>query len=100
MKITVEIVFALPREQKVVRIELDDDATVEEAVKRSGLLEQYPELDTAGWPLGVWGRAVARSQVLRDRDRIEIYRPLIADPKQVRRKRAEAERKRRLRPPR
>lgn len=97
MTIAVEIVYALPLEQKVIQIELEEGATVDDAVKRSGLLEQHPELDTAGWPLGIWGRAVMRSQILRDRDRIEIYRPLTADPKQVRRKRAEAERKGRLR---
>ena len=72
----------------------DLGATVEDALAASGIFARHPELDGTTCGLGIWGRAVTVSQTLRDRDRIEIYRPLLADPKQVRRTRAERERKR------
>lgn len=94
MKIAVEVIYAMPRAQTVIQLDLEEGATVEDALKLSGILAQHPELDPATCRLGIWGRAAIRSQRLRHRDRVEIYRPLIADPKLVRRKRAEGERKR------
>ncbi|HEX7811455.1 MAG TPA: RnfH family protein [Burkholderiales bacterium] len=94
MKIAVEVVYAMPQAQTVVQLELEEGATVEDALKLSGILAQHPEMHPATCRLGIWGRAVARSQPLRHRDRIEVYRPLVADPKLVRQKRAERERKR------
>ncbi len=94
MKISVEIVYAVPLAQTVVELNLEGGSTVEDAVTASGILDRHPELDLASCRLGIWGRVVPRSQILKPRDRVEIYRPLTADPKQVRRRRAEAERKR------
>ena len=95
MKIAIEIVYAMPQVQIVVGLDLEEGSTVEDALKASGILDRHPELDPVSCRLGIWGRVAARSQILKPRDRVEIYRPLVADPKQVRRKRAERERKRR-----
>lgn len=94
MKIAVEVVYAMQQAQTVVELSLEQGATVEDALRASGILEQHPQLDPASCRLGIWGRMVARSQILKHRDRIEIYRPLLADPKQARRRRAERERRR------
>jgi putative ubiquitin-RnfH superfamily antitoxin RatB of RatAB toxin-antitoxin module len=94
MKITVEVVYAMPQAQTVIELGLEEGATVEDALRVSGIIEQHPQLDLASCRLGIWGRVAARSQILKHRDRVEIYRPLLADPKQARRRRAERERKR------
>ena len=86
--ITVEVVYALKHEQELVALKLPTGATAREAVEHSGLLEKYPEIDLAKNKLGVFARLVKPDAVLRDRDRVEIYRPLIADPKEVRKQRA------------
>lgn len=62
--------------------------TAEEAVRASGILQKFPEIDLAQSHLGIFGRLSRNDTPLRDRDRVEIYRPLIADPKEVRRQRA------------
>lgn len=89
-KINIEAVYALPNEQTLFRQQLLEGATVEEAVRLCGILEKYPEIDLGINKLGIFGKLAGPDTVLRDRDRIEIYRPLIADPKEVRRRRAEA----------
>ena len=94
MSIEVEVVYAREREQAIYRLQLDEGATVADALAASGIFGREPELDASGCKVGVWGRVAARTQVLRDGDRVEIYRPLLADPKQVRRKNAAAGRKR------
>lgn len=88
--IRVEIVYALPQRQELVEVTLPEGATVRHAVEASGLLEKYPdiELDRRN-KLGIYARLVKADTELRDRDRVEIYRPLIADPKAVRKKRAD-----------
>jgi len=87
--INVEVVYALPHEQALVRLKLPQGATVAEAVRASGITEKHPEIDLARNKMGIFGKLTKADAVLRDRDRVEIYRPLIADPKEVRRKRAE-----------
>lgn len=82
----VEVVYALPQKQERVALDLPPGSTVLEAVQASGLLQGLPQ--AAFSHLGVWGRPVAPETRLRDRDRVEIHRPLIADPKEVRRARA------------
>jgi len=94
MKIAVEVVYAIPQAQTVIELSLEKGATVEDALRASGILELHPQLDPVSCRLGIWGRVASRSQILSHRDRIEIYRPLLADPKQARRRRAERERKR------
>lgn len=87
--ITVEVVYALPTQQPLLRVQLADGATVEEAVRASGVLETFPKIDLAKNKVGIFSKLVKLDEKVRDRDRVEIYRPLIADPKEVRRKRAE-----------
>lgn len=89
-RIAVEIAYALPAAQVLRKLELDAGATVEDVIRRSGLLEEFPEIDLAVNKVGIFSKLVKLDEVVRDRDRVEIYRPLIADPKEVRRKRAEA----------
>jgi putative ubiquitin-RnfH superfamily antitoxin RatB of RatAB toxin-antitoxin module len=86
--ITVEVVYALPDRQELVTLKLSAGVTAREAVERSGLPEKFPEIDLAKNRLGVFARLVKPDALLRDRDRVEIYRPLIADPKEVRKQRA------------
>jgi len=87
----VEVVYALPHRQQRVQLELAPGSTVREAIRASGLLQRLPQIELGR--AGVWGRPVSPETRLRDRDRVEIYRPLIADPKEVRRERAARTRK-------
>ncbi len=84
----IEVVYALPLDQQLVTLELPEGATVGDAMRCSGLLERYPEITGAALPVGIWGRLVSVDAMLRDQDRVEIYRALTADPKEVRRRRA------------
>lgn len=87
--ITVEVVYALPAQQPLLRAQLTEGATVEDAIRASGVLDAFPEIDLAKNKVGIFSKLVKLDETVRDRDRVEIYRPLIADPKEVRRKRAE-----------
>jgi len=86
----VEVVYALPQRQELVQVRVPEGATVRDAITASGLLEKYPEIELE-WrnKLGIFSRLVKADAEVRDRDRVEIYRPLIADPKAVRKKRAD-----------
>lgn len=88
-KIFIEVIYALPEEQELITLDVEQGTTAGQAVKLSGVLEKFPEIDLAKNKLGIFGKAVKVDEVLRDKDRVEIYRPLIADPKESRRKRAE-----------
>ena len=88
-KIKIELVYALPAEQTLLKLEVPRGATIAEAVRLSGILDKYPEIDLEKGKFGIFGKLSKTDVVLREKDRIEIYRPLIADPKEVRRKRAE-----------
>lgn len=87
-RIKIEVAYARPDVQVIVPLELHAGCTVSEAIRHSGLLERFPELDPATQKFGVFGKLVKADQVLRTGDRVEIYRPLIADPKAVRKQRA------------
>jgi len=88
--INVEVVYALPERQELIHLRLHEGATVQQAIESSGLLQKYPDLDPGKTnKIGVFAKLTKLDAELRDRDRVEIYRPLIADPKEVRRKRAE-----------
>ena len=91
MKVIVEVVYALPAAQEVVEVELEQGATVEAALHASGIVARHPEIDLKTQRIGLWGRRVTLATELRDRDRVEIYRALSADPKQARRRRAARE---------
>ncbi|MDN3610755.1 RnfH family protein [Vibrio ostreicida] len=87
--IHVEVVFALPEQQRVFTLVVNKTMTVAEIIQQSGVLEQYPQIDLSKNKVGVFSRNVKLDATVRDKDRIEIYRPLLADPKEIRRKRAE-----------
>jgi hypothetical protein len=87
--ITVEVVYALPLQQPLLHVQLAEGATVEDAIRASGVLDAFPDIDLAKNKVGIFSKLVKLDETVRDRDRVEIYRPLIADPKEVRRKRAE-----------
>ncbi|MFH4666833.1 RnfH family protein [Vibrio cidicii] len=87
--IHVEVVYALPQEQRILKLVVKQQATVEEIIRQSGVLELYPEIDLSKNKVGVFSRMVKLDATVRGKDRIEIYRPLLADPKEIRRKRAE-----------
>lgn len=86
----IEVVYALPERQRLVELEVEQGCTVLMAAERSGLAEEFPELDWQGALFGVFGRVVEEParETLREGDRVEIYRPLLIDPKAVRRQRA------------
>lgn len=86
--IVVQVIYALPAEQILVTRKLPAGASLRDAVIASGLLEKYPEIDLTKNKVGVWAKLAKPDTPLRDRDRVEIYRPLIADPKEVRKQRA------------
>ncbi|RTZ73261.1 MAG: RnfH family protein [Gammaproteobacteria bacterium] len=88
MMIQVEVAYALPKEQVVRVVEGEPGMTVQEAIERSGILDLHPEIDLAKTKVGVFGKASKLDAVLYPGDRVEIYRPLIADPKEARKKRA------------
>lgn len=86
--LNVEVVYALPNKQEIIAQKLPAGTTVRQAIEASGLLLKYPEIDLAKNKLGVFAKLTKPDAVLRDQDRVEIYRPLIADPKEVRKQRA------------
>lgn len=88
--IAVEIVYALADKQKLLRLAVPEGTTVREAALRSGMDGFFPGLDIATAPLGIFGKAVPKpdERALEEGERVEIYRPLIADPKEVRKQRA------------
>ncbi len=86
--INVELVYALKDRQKVIRMAIEEGCTLQAAIENSGLLAEFPEIDLGKNKLGIWNKLAKPDAVLRDHDRVEIYRPLIADPKEVRKQRA------------
>lgn len=88
--ITVEVVYATPQKQKLCSVKVANGSTAQEAIQKSGILSEFPEIDLSTQKIGIFAKAVKLDTVLREKDRVEIYRPLIADPKEVRRQRAEA----------
>ena len=87
--INIEVIYALPHEQALIRLQVPQGTTVAEAITESGLLEKYPDISLAKNKLGIFGKLTKQDVMLREKDRVEIYRPLIADPKEIRRQRAE-----------
>jgi len=89
----VSVVFS-PRAGEVEQIDLvlARGATVADALAQSGLQSRHPEFDLAVLPTGIWGALCGRGDALRDRDRVELYRPLRVDPKQARRERYQTQR--------
>ena len=86
--IEVEVAVALPDRQEVIALALQDGATVADALEAARVRERFPDLDWSGVTYGLWSRPCAVDRLLRDGDRVEVYRPLAADPKDQRRARA------------
>ena len=86
--LSIEVVYALPQKQEMFTVKLPEGATVCEAVEACGVLQKYPEIDLTKNKVGVFAKLIKPDAPLRNRDRVEIYRPLIADPKEVRKQRA------------
>ena len=86
--INVEVAYATPEKQVIRAVNVDAGTTIGAAIVQSGIMMDFPELELEGAAVGLFGKAAAMTTVLSDGERVEIYRPLIADPKEVRRKRA------------
>ena len=86
----VEVAYAQPHKQKIVTLNVPEGTSMLDAVRLSGMDQHFPELDLESAPLGIFGKAVPKpaERVLQSGERVEIYRPLIADPKEVRKQRA------------
>ena len=87
--INIEVLYALPHEQTLLKLKAPQGCTAAEAIGLSGILERHPDIDLGVNKFGIFGKLSRADTVVRDKDRIEIYRPLIADPKEIRRRRAE-----------
>lgn len=87
-QITVEVAYALPNQQLIIPIKVTPNTTAKEAILSSGIINKFPEIDLDKNNIGIFGIRKSLDTQLRHMDRVEIYRPLIADPKEVRRQRA------------
>ena len=87
--INVEVIYALPKEQITFTITVEQGTTAQQAIEASGILAKYPEIELNKNKLGVYSRLIKLDTVMEDGERIEIYRPLIADPKEMRKRRAD-----------
>lgn len=88
LTINVELVYIKPDSQNILRLEVDKGTTIQQALVLSGLLEQFPEIDLDVNKVGIYSKIKPLDTVLQADDQIEIYRPLLADPKEARRRRA------------
>jgi len=84
----VEVVLALPEQQELIAVEVPAEAVVSEAIQRSGIARRFPGVEIDALQVGVWGKPVERGYPLRDGDRVELYRPLVMDPREARRLKA------------
>jgi hypothetical protein len=85
----IEVAYGLPQKQQLITLNVESGITVEQAILKSGILSIFPEIDLSKNAVGIWNRMAKLTDTVSNGDRIEIYRPLIADPKEVRKKRAE-----------
>ena len=84
----VEVAYALPDKQSLISLEVEEGTTIKEAIKASGVLDTYNQIDLTRDKVGIFSKFATLDTVLREKDRVEIYRPLIADPKKVRKEHA------------
>jgi putative ubiquitin-RnfH superfamily antitoxin RatB of RatAB toxin-antitoxin module len=94
-RIVVEVAYALPDKQAIIELEVPEGTTAIEAARQSGITQKFEDIDLDNAKLGIYARVISPSQVLHEGDRVEIYRPLIADPKEVRKARAARAKERR-----
>ncbi|WP_067041368.1 RnfH family protein [Moritella sp. JT01] len=88
-KINVDVIYALPKEQITFTVSLEQGSTAQQAIEASGILVKYPEIELNKNKLGIYSRLIKLDTVVEDGERVEIYRPLTADPKEMRKRRAE-----------
>ncbi|GAA5136846.1 RnfH family protein [Thalassotalea piscium] len=88
-QIQVEVVYGVPHKQEIITISVKQGTTIAQAIDLSGIKSIFKEIDLTKHNVGIWNRSAKLTDVVNDLDRIEIYRPLIADPKEVRKRRAE-----------
>ncbi|MFA5937899.1 MAG: RnfH family protein [Sinimarinibacterium sp.] len=88
--IQVEVSYARPSEQVILKLDVNAGATLRQVIEKSGILQRFPEIDLAANRVGRWSHVAALDDLVQAGDRIEIYRPLLADPKEMRRQRAAA----------
>lgn len=88
-KINIEIAYALPQRYFLKKMQVDEGTMIQSAILQSGILQQFTEIDLRENKVGIFSRPAKLTDQLNDGDRIEIYRPLLADPKEIRRQRAE-----------
>jgi putative ubiquitin-RnfH superfamily antitoxin RatB of RatAB toxin-antitoxin module len=86
-RIRVEVAYATPARQTLLELEVEAGTTVGEAIGLSGIEAAHPEIDIPSVQVGIFGKLASRDAVLEEGDRVEIYRPLLADPKETRRRR-------------
>jgi len=86
--VNVEVAYAKPETQIIIALEVTPGTTAAQAIAQSGMVQRFPELEANDHKFGIFGKVCKPDQPLREGDRVEIYRPLIADPKQVRKERA------------
>lgn len=89
--LNIEIVYGLPDKQILKTMRVAEGTTIRQAALQSGLENKFPDLDLNTAKLGIFGKAVKDDTVLREKDRIEIYRPLLIDPKEARRRRVQSQ---------
>ncbi len=85
-RLAIEVVFALPARQELISLTVDPGTTVAMAIRECAIGDLFPEDDLANYQAGIWGKPVGRDHVLKDGDRLELYRPLSMDPREARRK--------------
>ncbi|WP_092486237.1 RnfH family protein [Candidatus Ichthyocystis hellenicum] len=86
--LNVKMVYALREEAVIISLSVPVGSTIEDVIKMSGILDRFPEIDLDQQKVGVYGRLSDLSAAVHDGDRVEIYRPILVDPKEVRRLRA------------
>lgn len=87
--ITIEVAYATPARQRIITVQTAPETPLIDAVHQSQITELFPEVDLSTASFGIWGKVKPRQTPMQDGQRIEIYRPLVADPKETRRKRAQ-----------
>jgi len=87
--IRVEVAYANTKEQVIIPVEVPDSATIEQAIEKSNILTRFPEIDLSKVKVGIFSKAATLKATLRAGDRIEIYRALVGDPKEIRKRHAE-----------
>jgi putative ubiquitin-RnfH superfamily antitoxin RatB of RatAB toxin-antitoxin module len=92
-RLSIEVCYAAPQGQTLIAVELPEGATLQHAIEASGILRRYPDIDLGTQKVGVFGKLKTLDTVLADHDRVEIYRPLLVDPKLSRQRRVDKARK-------